>query len=97
MPTSESEKKNYGKEMIKGYVIGGPPGREAIEDQGERTEVGYFKSILKSIMRESGLSLDEVRAAIEESPDTVENRPNMKRNKPQFLKAADRLQRKSSI
>ena len=67
------DKKKEAVALIRHYVIGGYPGKEAIEDSGAPDQIGYYAGILTTIMGWSGLSLNEVKIAIEVAPDVIEN------------------------
>ncbi len=79
------------EKIIRHFVIGGHPGKEALSEGGEViSQVEYYQKVLENIMRSSGLSVDEVRRIIKKSPDTRENsdKPNYKHL---YLQALDNI------
>ena len=79
--------------LIRHYVIGGHPGEQAIKDSGAVGQVEYYERILTFIMGWSGLSIDEAQAAIEASPDVIENTRDKPNFKPLYFQALNRIRK----
>lgn len=76
---------------IRHYVIGGYPGEQAIKDAGAANQVEYYEGLLRTIMGWSGVTVDEVQAAIETSPDVIENTRDVPNFKPLYFQALSRI------
>ncbi len=64
---------------IQSYIQGEPIGEAAIRFAGVANEHEYRKKTIKSIMGYSGLSFDDVRKAINDTPDALpDGTPNPK-------------------
>ena len=85
------DKKKEAAQLIRHYVIGGHPGEQAIKDAGSANQVEYYEKILRTIMGWSGAGVDDVQAAIEKSPDVIENTRDKPNFKPLYFQALSRI------
>ena len=87
----ESDQKKDAKGIIRHYVIGGMPPSSTIEEKGGQVEV--YEDVLRTIIGWSGLTVEEVEAAIEAAPDTIENSKDVPNYKPLYFEALKRIKK----
>jgi len=83
-----------GGREVQHYVGGGPIPESALISQAGGDGVEYRRQILENYMKNSGLSLDEIEAAIDAAPDHIEGNPNKPNSKPLYYEALKKLREK---